>query len=86
MPALRRISDIMASLPRRQKTLPQTRPCANSSNWSSSLHRRVLQHADLLGVGTIDGQKAVAEGDEVVDELHALQAQLFGQLCKSRGV
>jgi hypothetical protein len=74
MPPLRRISHIMTSLPRGQKTLPQPGPRANGSNGSPSLDRGILQDPDLLGVGTIDGQKAVAEGDEVVDELHALHA------------
>lgn len=69
-----RISNVMATLPRRQKTLAQARPSANGSNWRTRLWVGILQDADLLSVGTVHRQQAVAKRDEVIDQYHSLQA------------
>jgi len=42
--------------------------------------RTDLEDADLLAVLAVHRQQPVAQGHEVVDELHALDAQLLGQL------
>lgn len=83
MSPLRGIGNVMPTLARGQKTLPQSRPRADSSNRSPGLDRGILQDSDFIWIGAIHGQEAVAEGDKIVDELHALQAQLLGQLCMS---
>ena len=81
MAPLRGVGDVMPAFARSQKTLPQPRPCTNGSNRGSGLHRGILQDSDFIWIGAIHGQEPIAEGDKIIDKLHTLQAQLFGQLC-----
>lgn len=74
MAALRGVSHVMSAIARGQKAFSQTGPSANGGNRSPGLDRGILQDADFIWIATIHGQEAVAEGDEIVDELHALQA------------